>query len=278
MFDGRKLIIATKHGKEKVIAPILEQELGVFCITQSDFDTDIFGTFTGEIERRENPILTVRQKCLKAMELYGCDLGIASEGSFGPHPYNFLQTANEEFLIFIDQKNNLEILAREISTETNFNHLETSNENELLDFANKVNFPSHGLIMRSTKDDNKNIVKGIHNLTLLKSTFYELSYQGSKILVETDMRAMHNPSRMEVIAKATDKLIAKIKSKCPSCAIPGFSVTNVNEGLPCKSCGTPTSSTLSFIYSCSSCGYSQEELYPHKKTTEDPQYCYQCNP
>jgi hypothetical protein len=33
MFQNRKLLIATKHQKEKVIAPILENELGVqlFC-------------------------------------------------------------------------------------------------------------------------------------------------------------------------------------------------------------------------------------------------------
>ena len=31
MFKGRNLLIATKHEKEKVIAPILEKELGVKC-------------------------------------------------------------------------------------------------------------------------------------------------------------------------------------------------------------------------------------------------------
>jgi len=33
MFEGRKLIIATKHQKEKVIAPIVEKALGCNCFT-----------------------------------------------------------------------------------------------------------------------------------------------------------------------------------------------------------------------------------------------------
>lgn len=52
MFAGRKLLIATKHEKEKVIAPILARELGVKCFVVSNLDTDELGTFTGEIDRK----------------------------------------------------------------------------------------------------------------------------------------------------------------------------------------------------------------------------------
>lgn len=89
MFEGRRLLIATQHKKEKIIAPILEKELGVRCFVSSNFDTDALGTFSGEIERSEDPINTVRKKCLMAMQTYDCDLAVASEGSFGPHPSLF---------------------------------------------------------------------------------------------------------------------------------------------------------------------------------------------
>lgn len=46
MFKGRNLLIATKHEKEKVIAPILDKELGVNCFVVTNLDTDEFGTFT----------------------------------------------------------------------------------------------------------------------------------------------------------------------------------------------------------------------------------------
>ena len=44
MFQGRELLIVTKHEKEKVISPILERELGVKCVVTDNFDTDILGT------------------------------------------------------------------------------------------------------------------------------------------------------------------------------------------------------------------------------------------
>lgn len=61
MFKGRRLIIATKHKKENVIAPILEKELGVICFTHPDLDTDELGTFSGEIERMMDPIATAKE-------------------------------------------------------------------------------------------------------------------------------------------------------------------------------------------------------------------------
>lgn len=55
MFQGRKLLIATKHEKEKAIASIFEKELGVKCFVAPNLDTDTLGTFTGEIERKDDP-------------------------------------------------------------------------------------------------------------------------------------------------------------------------------------------------------------------------------
>ena len=278
MFNGRKLIIATKHKKESVIAPILEKSLGVRCFTDETFDSDTLGTFTGEIDRKLDPIATVRQKCLLAMKLNNCDLGVASEGSFGSHPSLFFASADDEFLIFIDKKNNLEIIARELSMETNFNGSEIENEIDLLEFAETVKFPSHGLIIRKSKIDQDDIIKGITKLQDLKKAFHLLYKKFNEVYVETDMRAMCNPSRMTVIENATKKLVAKVISYCPQCNIPGFGVTDAKKGLECGLCGSATNSTLSYIYICQHCQHTKEVMYPHKKTTEDPMYCDYCNP
>jgi hypothetical protein len=278
MFKNRRLVIATKHEKEKIIAPLLENALGVLCFVQEDFDTDELGTFTGEIERKLAPIATARQKCLMAMKLSNCDLGIASEGSFGAHPSIFFAPADDEFLIFIDAKNNLEIIARELSMETNFNGSEIANQAALLEFAELVKFPSHGLILRKSKTDNSTIIKGISEVNQLKEAFKKLIEDVDSIYAETDMRAMYNPSRMAVIELATKKLVAKINSFCPQCSTPGFGITTVKKGLKCSWCALPTNSTLSFIHSCEKCNFTKEELHPHKKTTEDPMYCNYCNP
>jgi hypothetical protein len=50
----------------------------------------------------------------------------------------------------------------------------------------------------------------------------------NNLYVETDMRAMYNPSRMTVIQNATKKLVEKINSCC-HCNIPGFGITDAKE-------------------------------------------------
>jgi hypothetical protein len=46
IFRNRRLIIATKHKKEAVVAPLLQEKLGVRCFVDDEFDTDAFGTFS----------------------------------------------------------------------------------------------------------------------------------------------------------------------------------------------------------------------------------------
>lgn len=278
MFRGRNLLIATKHEKEKVIAPILEKELGVKCTISSGFDTDELGTFSGEIERKDDPITTSKNKCQIAMGLSNCDMAIASEGSFGPHPSLFFVPADDEFLLFIDKKNELEIIVREISTETNFNAAEIKSETELKDFANAAQFPSHGLILRKHKEDYSKIKKGITNWETLLNAYRHFSKTDGLAYVETDMRAMYNPTRMKVIKKAAQKLADKINSQCPECKTPGFGITDSKQGLPCELCKFPTRSTLSYIYTCQKCNFQKEIKYPNGKTKEDPMYCDICNP
>jgi hypothetical protein len=278
MFKDRKLIIATKHHKESVISPIFENEFGVKCFVPEDFDTDHFGTFSGEIERKLDPLSTLRQKCLRAMEIYNCDLGIASEGSFGAHPSVYFALANEELLIFVDKKNNLEIIVREISSATNFNGKDIENERDLLNFAEKVNFPSHGIMLRKAKDEFTNIIKGICDRQTLLHAYKELYEKYGKVYAETDMRALYNPMRMSVIESAAIKLKDKIKSCCPVCNVAGFAVTDYRTGLECSLCSMPTQSIKSLIYSCQHCNYCKEEFYPKNKTAEDPMFCDFCNP
>ena len=278
IFKGRRLVIATKHNKEIVIAPVLEEYLGVDCFVPSDFDTDAFGTFSGEIERNEDALTTVRKKCLLAMEITNCDLGIASEGSFGPHPTIFMAHANDEILILIDKKNNLEIMVRELSLDTNFNAATVSSFQNLVDLVNTVGFPEHGIILKNTKEEVPNVIKGIQSWELLEESYHKLSDNNSQVVAETDMRAMHNPTRMKVIEKATQKLVNKIKSTCPQCTSPGFGVVKIKSGLLCEWCDSPTNSTKSHIYQCQKCNFEQENMFPNDKKTEDPMYCDRCNP
>ena len=81
-----------------------------FCFIDETFDTDPLGIFTGEVERALDPISTAREKFRRAMKLNKCDLGIAIEGSFGPHPFMFFISTDDDFLIFMDKKKTSKLL------------------------------------------------------------------------------------------------------------------------------------------------------------------------
>lgn len=278
MFINRQVLIATQHSKEKVIQPLLEEELGVECVVNHHFDTDTLGTFSGEIERKDDALITLRKKCVFALKETEFELVIASEGSFGAHPSFFFVPANDELIMFLDVKNNIEIVAREICTETNYAHAVVSSREELYEFSKKALFPSHALILKSSNEKPKIIYKGIQNEDELIAAFDTIKSKGYDVFVETDMRAMFNPSRMKVIEKATRKLLKKINNVCPDCFIPGFDVSEVITGLPCEGCGLPTASTLAHIYKCKKCNYKETMKFPYQKKKEEQQFCNYCNP
>jgi len=168
LFRGRRLIIATRHKKEEAIAPELENRLGVTCIVPENFNTNMLGTFSGEVTRVDDPAVTVRKKCLWAMDTFSINLDVASEGSFSPHPSCFFVPPDKEIVIFID----------------------------------KVKFPSHGLITRKAKNDTQNLIKGI---TMLTNHFHQFQSSYSRAFIETDMLAMYNPTRMSVIMQSGNR-------------------------------------------------------------------------
>jgi hypothetical protein len=181
-------------------------------------------------------------------------------------------------LMFKDQKNDLEILAREVRTDTNYGSAEVQSEEELFAFAERSLFPTHALILSDACDNAKAFVKGIATQEELLKVFHELKHKAKTVLVQTDMRALYNPTRMKTIEKACHKLMKNIKSSCPGCVTPGYNVSDVLSGLPCSLCGRPTKSTLAHQYVCKKCGYKELRYYPNLKLQEEPTFCDYCNP
>ena len=278
LFENRKLLIATKHGKEEVLKPLLESSLKVKCFLNTEFDTDVFGTFSGEVIRKDNALTTLRNKCLAAMSHYNCVLAVASEGSFGPHPAAFFSTADEEFVILIDLKNEMEIIGRKLSLETNFAVRELTSTDLLLSFLEQIKFPSHKIILKNQADNPSEVYKEIASEEEAIAVFELLLEKYGIVYAETDMRAMNNPTRMRIIEDAGLNLVEKINSLCPNCQFPGFSATSSVAGLPCSCCSLPTKSILYNIFSFNKCSFSESKYYPRKVQSEDPMYCDNCNP
>lgn len=271
-FQGRKAAIATMHGKELVLSPVL-QDLGIDQIVTPNIDTDQFGTFSGEKERLDDPLQTLRKKCLLAHEHTGIDVVIASEGSFGAHPFIPFASADEEIVMLRDYRCGLEVIVKELSTETNFAGKVIEDRDDLLLFAENAGFPEHALILKSRG----HMEKGITNSNQLIQVFYDMmDLSNARVWVETDMRAMHNPTRMKVIAQCATKLKESINSLCPECLWPDFTIKKMESGLPCGLCQMPTESIKLRIKICDKCG-AREEIATEKKY-QDPMYCNHCNP
>ncbi|MEO1373817.1 MAG: DUF6671 family protein [Cyanobacteria bacterium J06635_10] len=282
LFRNRVAVLATMHKKERVIAPLFEKELGIKVTVPQDFNTDKFGSFTREIERSGSQIEAARLKAQKVLLFTGEGLAIASEGSFAPHPSLPYISCNREIVIFIDRENNLEIIGEELSTDTNHSHMKVRDIKQAFEFAEKVGFPEHGLVVMLNERPKKSdeIIKGITTeaeLVEAVNNGLTKSLNGS-VHLETDMRAMYNPTRMRNIEKATCNLLEKIHSLCPKCFTPGFDVVQRIQGLPCEWCSAPTTLTKAVIYKCQKCGFRKEKLFPDGKQFADPAQCMYCNP
>jgi len=278
-FGDRLVVIATMHRKELAIAPILQASLGVRVTVPQDFDSDLFGTFTRDIDRPANQIETAELKARKALELIDADLAIASEGSFFPHPMLGIPF-NREIVFLLDQKHNFYVYGEFLSTDTNFRHQEISSYEQAYEFALKVGFPDHAIVLMpdARTSAKEAIYKGITSEDLLKESVHELLKKSSQIHIETDMRSLYNPTRMNNIAKATEELVRKLQQLCPRCNFVNFDVVKKIKGLPCELCGFPTQVTRAHVYQCDRCHFQQEVLFPDEIQTADPMYCAYCNP
>ena len=294
LFQGRKGVLATMHKKEQVITPLVERELGLILTLPENFDTDMFGSFTNEVERAGDQLQAAKVKVEKAMEETGLNIGISSEGSFGPHPLFPHIPFNRELVLFVDKEQELEITGYTANSNTNFAQKEVSSIEEAKDFISTAGFPEHGFIVKANAETitKSEIVKGITSVDELKTAISTLtknskrSFTANRIFkknrkpffIETDMRAMYNPTRMKNIELAVVDLIRKINSVCPTCFAPGFEIKEYKKGLKCAGCRFPTDSVISHLYVCKKCKHTEKIMYPNGHEYEDPSKCYICNP
>ncbi|MBU9722983.1 MULTISPECIES: DUF6671 family protein [Bacillaceae] len=288
-FANRTAVIATMHHKEKVIAPLLERELGVKTIVTKQLDTDAFGTFTMEVERPGNQLEAARKKLAEALRQTNTTLGVASEGSFGSHPVFPLAPYNRELMLFLDREMDIEVTGYVANSNTNYSQKEIRSYEEAMEFALAIGFPEHAVILkrvRNTSNEEVELVKGITTESDLANAMIDLqrsnrnvtSISDCTLVIETDMRAMYNPTRMKNIKLATEDLLEKLKSVCPKCDTPGFSLHDVKKGLPCEWCHMPTNATLAHVYQCQKCTYVEEKQRPDGMNYADPAHCNFCNP
>lgn len=276
-YEGQVAAFLTQHGKEALIAPILEPILGCQVKRIEGYDTDQLGTFSGEIKRLENQIETARTKARIGIEISGMSTSLASEGAFISDPYSGLVPWNVEVVLWLDTKSQFEVIG--IAQGPTLSLQQTVRTVEELEiFAKHAAFPSHHLVLRPESESDRRIDKGISSWEKLKQSFIECQSQSTNgaVFVEHDHRAFSHPTRQEMIKNAAKDLLKKFQSTCPQCEAPGFALTGHTSGLPCKSCGSKTKSPISYTLSCRVCHFSEEKSSDERFS--DPSRCDVCNP
>lgn len=277
-YSGENVFFATKHLKEIALKPLLAQ-LDLNCIP-IEVDTDQFGTFSGEVERTSGVRETLRLKIQAAIKMRPeARFFLASEGSFGPHPFIGFIPSDHEALLLFDKKLNIEIYVEEVSTKTNHAEIEFGPSDDLDGFLSQIGFPEHGIIVKP-KGNSTKVFKNLKTLHEVQQAVLNSFQESSepKIILLTDMRAHFNPTRMDVIKKAGEKLIESLCSFCPSCHAPGFSISRSVAGLCCEECGLPTSIAKDVIWSCVKCEYTEQKKRPDGLRSVSASNCDFCNP
>lgn len=279
-YYGMNASIATMHGKEKIMAPILQRNLGIKLHRCETVNTDFYGTFTGEIPRPSTMLETARKKAKEAVLRSGYTIGLGSEGSFGPDPFVPFLTSGIETILLYHATSDHEIYVQR-KTITNYNHITIKPNDNISIFLDKIGFPSHAVTMKPEGSSNPALlIKGINNSNLLFEYISLLSRysHSSRVIIQTDMRAHLNPTRMNTISLLTKYLVLRIMRLCPCCGLPGFGKIDVVRGLQCSTCEAPTSAIKAEIYSCNKCLYKINRHVRSDTSRADPKYCDYCNP
>lgn len=277
-YSGQKIAFLTQHGKDDLLRPLFAERLGCELVRATGYDTDLLGTFTRDVQRPGSQLAAARFKAHKAIELSGLTIGMGSEGAFTVDPVGGIIPWHTEVIVWYDIVRKLENIGVAQGAGGGF-HSAIEDEEALLEFAAKVGFPSHGLVLRPDDSLNRNIYKGFVDYSKLIDAFRftrSMSKNG-KVFVEVDLRAHMNPTRQKMILSAADDLISKIRSKCPKCDESGFWEKERVSGLPCGLCSAPTRLPKAKIWKCDACGFS-EKVSNTDMPFADPSRCDVCNP
>lgn len=268
--------LGTKHGKEGVIKEVLS-DLGFAVFVPDGFPSDSFGTFTGEIQRPGNQLETAVLKARKAAEITGLRFGLASEGSYGPHPIVPMVALGRELVVLLDLENDLLVEGWWMGTKTNYQTRWVKSLEEARAFAMKIGFPEHGLIIQASPNNHRDQLKGVCSWEQLEQSISELVRAGQRPFLQSDMRASYNPTRMEAVRLAAIDLAQSYQTLCPSCRAPGFRVRDVVKGLPCDYCGLPTDMVSAELLGCRRCDFQESRPIPGREKASST-YCNFCNP
>lgn len=272
--------VVTKHEKTPILAAALSGPGGLRLLPV-DVDTDVLGTFTGDVPRQAGPVATAITKARLGITAAGHQIAIAWEGSFGPHPAVGVVTFHTEIVAFVDAQEDLVILGRAQGLAPWTRTVVISPGEDLDDLG--LDPPHHRLVVRPedavSHHQQQGITKGIGSATDLRTAVRRAARwsRTGQVRVETDLRAHMCRMRHPLILQAAQDLAERLSQCCDRCGAPGFGRAEIIRGAPCRRCGTPTDTIVAAIDACPACDHRVR--HPADSIgSGDPGTCPQCNP
>ncbi len=280
-YQGKMAVLTTMHGKGVAIASPLRNKLGIKVEVNAGINTDLLGTFTREIARENNMLETAVEKARLGMKRSGCPLGIASEGSFGSHPLIPFMAISRELIALVDDERGIVVHEIISSDDTNYFNVPIAPEEDVSEFLRVAKFPEHSIVVSPNESsDGRPVFKGIRERTILGGLIRRCANVSTdgQALLQTDMRANFNPTRMRTIARCAEKLADRLNSFCPECLEVGWGIVDVESGLPCEFCGLSTQAVMFEVWGCAKCTYREKRFRLDGESTVQQMYCASCNP
>jgi hypothetical protein len=273
VYAGHTIVFATMHGKERLAAPVFADVLGAAVIAPDHLDTDQFGTFAGDIPRTLSPRMAATVKARLGIQSTGLSCALASEGSFGS---TLLGVDTTEILVFLDEARGLEIVEQTSGSSALPAARRVETVGDALAYAATIGFPEQGVLVHARRGGRVVTHKTIGSATALGDLVEVGLAEGMTLTVLPDHRAHRSPARADRIRALCDRMARRLATPCPSCGTPGYGLVEVERGLPCSLCGSPTALVAAEIDGCGSC--PQRDRRPRAERSADPAFCDYCNP
>ena len=217
--DGLPVLIATMHGKETVLAPPLAG-LGFQVLLPVDYDTDMLGTFSGDVRRPGTAVEAALEKARRACIATGVPRAISSEGSYRPCQTLFPGARNVEILAFVDMENGQEVV--EVMTDlptrfvkgrvpADFDAPETQALLSAMGWPDVRAMivpedPGRGVVMPEW------VFKGLADAPSVIEALRVCAAHSAdgQVHLESDLRAHMNPTRMASVARVGERLVQRL--------------------------------------------------------------------
>jgi hypothetical protein len=230
--DGTPVLIATMHGKEAVLGPLLA-DLGFKVLLPLGYDTDALGTFSGDVRRLGTAFEAALEKARRACLATGVMRAVSSEGSYRPCQTLFPGARSAELLAFVDLENDFSCVEYLTDLPTRFVKGRVPPDlraQETRSLLSAMDWPSVKALVVPFDPGlgvPTHFFKGLGDEASLAQAMIECAAHSSDGLVhlETDLRAHMNPTRMASVAKVGKHLSERLRRE-------GY-------GLPPRGAGAP---------------------------------------